>query len=166
MWIGNNKAVVDGNEELIDPGNSDVAPIILPPGRTMLPLRFVAEALGCEVDWDAQTRTVTVTSGGTETSGSQTTPAPEVWTGTWQTDYGPLKMQQQGDQVTGSYDNDTATISGTVSGNKLIGIWQDPGSSGDLEFTLSADGKSFTGKWRYAGEGAGAWRQWNGTKVK
>ena len=62
LWIGNNRAVVDGHEEMIDPGNPEVVPIVLPPGRTMLPLRFVAETLGCEVDWDGPTKTVTVTS--------------------------------------------------------------------------------------------------------
>jgi len=72
LWIGENRAMVNGREEFIDPDNPDVVPIILPPGRTMLPLRFIAEKLGCEVGWDGQTSTVTVTSGGT------TTPAPEL----------------------------------------------------------------------------------------
>jgi hypothetical protein len=27
----------------------------------MLPLRFVAENLGCKVDWDGTTRTITIT---------------------------------------------------------------------------------------------------------
>lgn len=65
MWIGKNKAVVDGREEMIDPNNPKVVPVIIPPGRTMLPLRFVSETLGCEVDWDSKTKTVTVTYGGT-----------------------------------------------------------------------------------------------------
>lgn len=37
----------------------DVAPIIKN-GRTMLPARFVAENLGAEVSWDAETQTVTI----------------------------------------------------------------------------------------------------------
>jgi uncharacterized protein len=36
-------------------------PLIMPPGRTMLPLRFIAETLGCQVEWDAATRRVTIT---------------------------------------------------------------------------------------------------------
>ncbi len=32
-------------------------------GRTMVPLRFVSEALGCQVAWDGATRTVAITSG-------------------------------------------------------------------------------------------------------
>jgi len=38
----------------------DVAPEIVDPGRTMMPLRAVAQALGCEVLWDADTQSVTV----------------------------------------------------------------------------------------------------------
>lgn len=37
--------------------NNDVAPFIYQ-SRTMLPIRFVAEALGFMVTWDANTRTV------------------------------------------------------------------------------------------------------------
>jgi len=37
----------------------DTAPMIRE-GRTMLPLRFIAETLGCQVDWNAITREVTV----------------------------------------------------------------------------------------------------------
>lgn len=36
---------------------SDVAPFILD-GRTFVPLRFIAEALGEDVQWDGNTRTV------------------------------------------------------------------------------------------------------------
>ncbi len=63
LWIGQNKAIVNGREQFIDPGNHDVVPLILPPGRMMLPLRFVAEALGCDVQWDGSARAVTVSSG-------------------------------------------------------------------------------------------------------
>ncbi|NLI11289.1 MAG: copper amine oxidase N-terminal domain-containing protein [Peptococcaceae bacterium] len=38
-----------------------VTPIIVEPGRTMLPLRFIAENLGSKVDWDAGQKEVTVT---------------------------------------------------------------------------------------------------------
>jgi len=36
----------------------DVAPLIVDPGRTMLPARYVAEGLGFKVDWDAEKRLV------------------------------------------------------------------------------------------------------------
>lgn len=52
LWIGRNKARINGVETMIDPNNPNVKPVIVPPGRTMLPLRFLGEALGCEVKWD------------------------------------------------------------------------------------------------------------------
>lgn len=34
--------------------------------RTLVPVRFVSEALGADVDWDAATRRVTIKDGGRE----------------------------------------------------------------------------------------------------
>ena len=61
LWINNNTANVNGINVLIDPDNLNVKPIILPPGRTMLPLRFIAENLGCQVGWNPIPKEVTVT---------------------------------------------------------------------------------------------------------
>ncbi len=61
LWIGNNYARVGGQYKLIDSSNPQVTPIIVEPGRTMLPLRFIAENLGSRVDWDAGQKEVTVT---------------------------------------------------------------------------------------------------------
>ncbi|MEA3313702.1 MAG: stalk domain-containing protein [Caldisericota bacterium] len=63
LWIDNPKAKVNGAEVWIDTDNHDVKPIIVN-DRTMLPLRFVAESLGCDVGWDNDTRTITITYGG------------------------------------------------------------------------------------------------------
>ncbi len=60
LWIDNPKARVNGTAKWIDSNNHDVKPIIVN-GRTMLPLRFVAENLGCTVDWNGTTRTITLT---------------------------------------------------------------------------------------------------------
>lgn len=49
------KIAVDGREV-----TSDV-PAIIVDGRTMVPLRFVSEALGREVEWDQETQTAKVT---------------------------------------------------------------------------------------------------------
>ena len=54
LVIGNNDVVVNGETK-----TNDVAPVIVN-DRTMLPIRFIAEALGAEVEWDEATRTVTV----------------------------------------------------------------------------------------------------------
>ena len=60
LWIGKNIARVKGVDTPIDPNNPKVVPMIIQ-GRTMLPVRFVAENLGCKVDWDPNTKTVTIT---------------------------------------------------------------------------------------------------------
>lgn len=61
LWIGRSTAVVNGVPTLIDSNNSGAAPIVVPPGRTMLPLRFIAEKLGCNVDWDGKKQQIRIT---------------------------------------------------------------------------------------------------------
>ncbi|MEA3312969.1 MAG: copper amine oxidase N-terminal domain-containing protein, partial [Caldisericota bacterium] len=63
LWIKNPEAEVNGVTKWIDENNHAVMPIIIN-SRTMLPLRFVAESLGCTVGWDNDTRTITITYGG------------------------------------------------------------------------------------------------------
>ena len=63
LWIGQSNAMVNGKTVLIDPDNIKVTPLIINE-RTMLPLRFVTETLGCDVQWDAVTRKATVTKTG------------------------------------------------------------------------------------------------------
>jgi len=60
LWIGKPTAKVNGIDTLIDAANSKVVPEIIN-GRTMLPLRFVTENLGCDVQWDGTTKTITIT---------------------------------------------------------------------------------------------------------
>lgn len=61
LWIGNNTAKVNGVARMIDPDNPNVKPVIVPPGRTMLPLRFLGESLGCEVIWNQSLQEATLT---------------------------------------------------------------------------------------------------------
>lgn len=60
LWIGKPTAKVNGKSVSIDPDNPKVVPRIIQ-GRTMLPLRFITEAFGAVIQFDARTRTVTVT---------------------------------------------------------------------------------------------------------
>ncbi len=55
LWIGNKNAKVNGSTK-----ETDVAPYISDSERTMLPLRFIAENLDCDVDWDGLTKKVTI----------------------------------------------------------------------------------------------------------
>lgn len=61
LWIDNNTATINGTKLMIDPQNPKVMPIAIPPGRTMLPLRFIADNLNCNVEWKADTNEVIVT---------------------------------------------------------------------------------------------------------
>ncbi|MGB9832246.1 MAG: stalk domain-containing protein [Caldisericum exile] len=60
LWIGKPQAKVNGVTKWIDDTNHKVMPEIIN-GRTMLPLRFVAESLGAKVEWDGTTKTITIT---------------------------------------------------------------------------------------------------------
>jgi hypothetical protein len=63
LWIGKSTAKVNGVDTPIDVANPKVVPEIIN-GRTMLPLGFVTENLGCEVQWDGTTKTITITCQG------------------------------------------------------------------------------------------------------
>jgi hypothetical protein len=56
--IGSRRAWVDGRQVELD------TPALIRNGRTMVPLRFTAEALDATVDWMASTRTVTINTTG------------------------------------------------------------------------------------------------------
>jgi len=60
LWIGKSIAKVNGVDTSIDSANPKVVPEIIN-SRTMLPLRFIAENLGCDVQWDGTTKTITIT---------------------------------------------------------------------------------------------------------
>lgn len=56
LWIGDKIAKVNGSNK-----ETDVAPYISDSDRTMLPLRFIAENLDCDVEWDGLNKTVNIT---------------------------------------------------------------------------------------------------------
>ena len=55
LWIGQNRAVVNGEELTLD-----VPPEIIN-GRTVVPLRFIGEQLGASFEWEGTTQTITIT---------------------------------------------------------------------------------------------------------
>ena len=55
MWVDHKNIRVNLKEMKID-----VAPLIIPPGRTMVPLRFITETFGSTVQWDGDTREITI----------------------------------------------------------------------------------------------------------
>jgi titin len=60
LWIDNPKAKVNGIGEWIDNDNHNVKPVIIN-DRTMLPIRFVAENLGCLVEWEGVRKEIKIT---------------------------------------------------------------------------------------------------------
>lgn len=54
------KALNDNVLVRIDNDNENVAPYLAEGNRTLVPLRFIAETFGAEVDWDDATKTVTI----------------------------------------------------------------------------------------------------------
>ncbi len=60
LTIGNPNITVNGTPRAIDASGS--TPVIIA-GRTLLPIRAVVEAIGGTIEWNAATRTVTITAG-------------------------------------------------------------------------------------------------------
>ena len=88
--------------------------------------------------------------------------------GKWKTNWGMMILDAGGN---GTYTHDKGRIKGIVHGRVLTGTWSEapsykpPKDAGDVEFTLSADGNSFTGKWRYGH--SGSWHyDWQGERVE
>lgn len=59
LLLGESKALVKNNQTSIDVNNADVVPFVQD-GRTLVPVRFISESLGADVDWEASTSTITV----------------------------------------------------------------------------------------------------------
>lgn len=95
-----------------------------------------------------------------------------TWEGTWDTDFSAMTLAGDSNGFAGTYDWDDGRIRGSLAdatSRLYVGTWDEapsragPTDAGDVEFTLAADGRSFTGRWRY--EGGSSWAGWNGTCV-
>lgn len=85
--------------------------------------------------------------------------------GHWETNHGVVKLNQDGNTVNGSYENETAigNLEGKAEGDVVNLRFDDNNQKGEARFELSEDGNSFSGAWR--AEGEFSWRQWNGRRV-
>ena len=68
LRIGSPQAFVNGQAQFLD------VPAMLAGGRTLVPLRFISQALGAGVNWDAASSTVQVTSSGAAAAPPVTVP--------------------------------------------------------------------------------------------
>ena len=55
LWINQKKAKINGKDYTLD------APPIIVNGRTLVPVRFIAEGFNAEVNWDNKNQIVTIT---------------------------------------------------------------------------------------------------------
>lgn len=105
LWINRAAAKVNGVEVQID-ANASVVPFISEAGRTMLPLRFVADNLGAQLTWVAETQTIilksNITSGSVQTPTPGQTPTPEP-TALLTPTPKPTPAQITGQGVTGTF---------------------------------------------------------------
>ena len=65
LYVGSSQALVDNKETQVDSSNAKVKPFIKE-SRTLVPVRFITEAMGAEVGWDAPSSSVTVALGNKE----------------------------------------------------------------------------------------------------
>jgi hypothetical protein len=94
----------------------------------------------------------------------------QTWEGTrgfdgiWNTSFGPMRLYQQADRVSGSYEcTGHATIDGRLDAGRLVFSYQEPQVQGEGCFELAPDGMTFAGSWRP--QGSPSWREWNGGRV-
>ena len=88
-------------------------------------------------------------------------PAPTSYAGVWQTNFNnELHMTQTANHVTGLYDEGRGVLDGTVDGNALSGTWAWKNQKGIFNFSLSKDGRHFTGV--FSGSGIGG--PWTGIR--
>ena len=91
--------------------------------------------------------------------------ASSDFSGTWETTYGDMVLEQNGSSVTGWYSYGTmSTIEGTVTdGEKLMFTYDEGDAAGRGWFLLSENGNSFSGEWR--AEGDRIWSSWDGHRA-
>ncbi len=95
-----------------------------------------------------------------EAYGTPFGPAPSVnVTGVYDSDYGPMRLQQDGGLVRGCYYDGAAQIDGSVKGRVLQAEWrQDEGKRvGAVIMVVSPDGSALNGVWFEHGALAGEW---------
>jgi hypothetical protein len=83
--------------------------------------------------------------------------------GTYQTDFNDLTIQQSGNQITGSYSFLNGRIEGTLEGHTLTGWWYQSNGKGRLLFEFNYDFSGFVGKWNY--NEAAPSSKWNGSRI-
>lgn len=82
--------------------------------------------------------------------------------GSWKTDCGgancdEMILEQDGEQVSGTYAGGSGTVSGTVNGSIFSGTWNRNNTSGAFTFFMTTNGNQFQGNYN----GSSAWCGYN-----
>lgn len=109
----------------------------------------------------------------TVTESSLGKPAEATFAGLWQTTYGTMRLEVQGDRAVGSYTyGEGATVEGTIADDRLALTYREnDGTVGRALFKLSADGERFRGVWRPGAEGSAldlsdrSLERWSGERI-
>lgn len=80
-----------------------------------------------------------------------------VVSGTYLTNFGPLYLQQAGQQIVGCYNDGAATVSGTIEGRLMRVEWREEPESGEALLALDSSGERLNGLWYQNTELRGSW---------
>jgi|GEM_PF-1727063 len=166
LWNGKRVISINGVKTEVDK-----APVISTNTNKLMSPRFTADKTGCVISWESGSTKLTTAVNGLGTGDAsnkivspQKNASAGIWDGLWSTDMGNMALLQSGDKVLGTYGEDEYSIEGTVSGNKLTCKYNDGGIVMYAEFSISADGLSFTGICGDANTPKSDWSQWNGKR--
>lgn len=56
-------ALIEGAPVRVDNDNTDIVPYVSDEGRTLVPIRFISESLGADVEWEEEQQLITITKG-------------------------------------------------------------------------------------------------------
>jgi serine protease Do len=159
LLIGKSTASLNGTMLPVDGANPRVVPVITN-GRTMLPLRFVAESLGIDVQYEAATKMITLTYTVDTTSppptGSSVPSVPRLLTPANQSILDSTSIVLTWASVT---DADSYRIQVLRDGTEVHAA----GGISDTAYTVPT-GVLGSGKygWQAAAHSSGGWSPWSG----
>ena len=118
----------------------DTTPVIIN-DRTMLPIRFIAESFGFDVEWDQSTQTVTISGSAAETAQPKPTAAPAEST-TAEPSTGPQAGEQEENRMlvvyfsaTGNTESLAQTIAEVTGADIYEIVPEEPYTSEDLNYS-------------------------------
>lgn len=60
LRINDPYATVNGKKVIIEKNNRSITPLLIPPGRVFVPLRFIGESLGASISWNSRSEEVSI----------------------------------------------------------------------------------------------------------